>query len=54
MPMSPKGWNANQLKIFALAAMTLDHVTSVVFPGYPREPWILLAHVIGRMAAPVF
>lgn len=52
--MAKKGWNANQLKTFALAAMTLDHLTSVVFPGYPREPWILLAHVIGRMAAPVF
>ena len=47
-------WNGNQLKMIALAAMTLDHLVSVIFPGYPREPGILLAHIIGRMAAPIF
>ena len=40
--------------MIAMAAMTLDHLVSVLFPGYPREPWILLAHCIGRMAAPIF
>lgn len=52
--MQRRYWNGNQLKMIAMAAMTLDHLVSVLFPGYPREPWILLAHCIGRMAAPIF
>lgn len=46
------GFNSNQLKTFAIIAMTIDHVVSVVFPGYPKDWWILLLHVIGRLAAP--
>ena len=46
--------NGNQLKSIALAAMTVDHVVSVVYPGYPMVWWILLLHVFGRLAAPVF
>lgn len=46
--------NGNQLKCIALAAMTLDHVVSVVFPGYPTDWWIILLHIAGRLAAPVF
>lgn len=52
--MPRRYWNGNQLKMIAMAAMTLDHLVSVMFPHYPREPWILLAHSIGRMAAPIF
>jgi len=46
------GFNSNQLKTFAIIAMTIDHVVSVVFPGYPKDWWILLLHVIGRLTAP--
>lgn len=59
MPGSDKirgdyGLNGNQLKSIALAAMTVDHVVSVVYPGYPMVWWILLLHVFGRLTAPVF
>lgn len=46
--------NSDHLKLIAIAAMTIDHVTSVVFPGYPTDWYILLMHVIGRIAAPIF
>lgn len=46
------GFNSNQLKTFAIIAMTIDHVVSVVFPDYPKDWWILLLHVIGRLTAP--
>ena len=47
-------WNANQLKIIALAAMTVDHLTSVLFPHYSLQPGVLVCHIIGRLAAPIF
>lgn len=48
-----KGLNSNQLKMIAITAMTIDHVTSVVFPGYSKVWWILVLHIIGRLAAPI-
>ena len=52
--MQSKSLNENQLKVIAITAMTVDHLTSVLFPNYPTDWWILLLHVIGRLAAPVF
>ena len=52
--MKQAALNGNQLKAAALAAMTIDHVVSVVFPGYPAVWWIVLLHLIGRLAAPIF
>lgn len=52
--MREKGLNGNQLKAIAMVAMTVDHVTSVVFPNYPMEWWIILLHIFGRLAAPIF
>lgn len=49
-----KSFNSNQLKIIAMCAMTIDHLTSVLFPGYPTDWWIILLHIIGRLAAPIF
>lgn len=46
--------NGNQLKCIALVAMTVDHVVSVVFPGYPTDWYIILLHIVGRLAAPIF
>ena len=46
------GFNSNQLKTFAIIAMTIDHLVSVIFPGYPKDWWILLLHTIGRLTAP--
>lgn len=49
-----KTLNANQLKLIAMVAMTVDHVTWAVFPGYRTDWYIILLHIIGRMAAPIF
>ncbi|NLG02774.1 MAG: conjugal transfer protein TraX [Clostridia bacterium] len=46
------GFTGNQLKIFAIIAMTIDHLTSVIIPGYEKTWWIILLHIIGRLAAP--
>lgn len=49
-----KQFNANQLKIIAMAAMTIDHFISVLYPNYPTDWWIVGLHIIGRVAAPIF
>lgn len=48
-----KGLNSNQLKLIAIAAMTLDHLTWTLFPGYSREWFVIVFHVIGRLTAPI-
>lgn len=37
-----------------MTAMTIDHLISVIFPGYPTDWWIIVLHIIGRLAAPIF
>lgn len=48
-----QGFNANQLKLIAIIAMTIDHLTSVIFPNYPIDWWIIGLHMIGRLTAPI-
>lgn len=48
-----KTLNANQIKTIAIAAMTLDHVAWLLFPGYPREPLPLILHILGRITCPI-
>lgn len=48
-----KTFTANELKLLAIAAMTLDHVAWLLFPGYSREPLALLLHIIGRLTCPI-
>lgn len=52
--MGEKGFTGNQLKVIAMAAMTADHLASVLWPGYPTDWWLLCIHSLGRLAAPVF
>lgn len=52
--MNNKSLTANQLKLIAIIAMTIDHFTSVLYPNYPTQWWIVGLHSIGRIAAPVF
>lgn len=52
--MQQKTFNGNQLKGIAMIAMTADHLTSVLFPGYPTDWWIIAIHIFGRLAAPIF
>ncbi len=52
--MKQNSLNANQLKLIAMSAMTVDHLMWVIYPGYPKDWWILLVHGLGRLAAPIF
>jgi len=45
--------SGNTLKIIAIVAMTIDHVTWLIYPGYPVELIPIILHVIGRITAPI-
>jgi hypothetical protein len=45
--------DANTLKLIAIAAMTVDHLAWLLFPGYPTHPLPLVMHIIGRITCPV-
>ena len=47
------GLTGNALKLIAIAAMTLDHVLWILFPGYQHMWWLLALHAIGRITAPI-
>lgn len=48
-----KGLTSNELKIIAILAMTLDHLVWTLCPGYDTRWFVLLAHSIGRLTAPI-
>lgn len=52
--MKEKTLSGSELKLIAMIAMTADHLASVIWPGYGRAWWLLLIHVFGRLAAPIF
>lgn len=45
--------NGNQLKLIAIIAMTIDHLTWAFFPGFQKVWWIVALHIIGRLTAPI-
>jgi len=45
--------NANHLKLIAIIAMTVDHATDLLYPGFPAEPAAAVLHLIGRLTAPI-
>lgn len=47
------GLNANQIKIIAIAAMTIDHLTWAFFPGTQAVWYVFMLHIIGRLTAPI-
>ena len=51
--MKQTGLNSNQLKLIAIVAMTVDHLAWTLFPGYDTRWFVLLAHMIGRLTAPI-
>ena len=53
METTRKGLTGNALKLIAIAAMTLDHVLWILYPGYQKMPWLLALHAIGRITAPI-
>ncbi len=48
-----KKLNANHLKLIAIIAMTVDHFTDLIFPGFPLNPIAIFLHIIGRLTAPI-
>lgn len=45
--------NSNHLKLIAITAMTIDHVTWLLFPGFQTAWYVVLLHIIGRLTAPI-
>lgn len=45
--------NGNQIKLIAIIAMTIDHLTWVFFPGFQHVWYVCLLHIIGRLTAPI-
>lgn len=48
-----KGLNSNALKMIAIIAMTIDHISWLVFPDYPHEVLPVILHIIGRLTCPI-
>ena len=51
--MIKQGLTSNALKMIAIAAMTVDHLAWIFFPGYSTDGVALLMHIIGRLTAPI-
>lgn len=45
--------NANQIKLIAIIAMTVDHLTWAFFPGTQAIWYVYALHIIGRLTAPI-
>lgn len=48
-----KKLNSNHLKMIAIIAMTIDHATDLIYPGFPANPAAIFLHIIGRLTAPI-
>ena len=48
-----KGLTANQIKLIAIFAMTVDHLAWTFFPGYDTRWFVLAMHLFGRVTAPI-
>ena len=46
-------FTSNCLKLIAILAMTVDHGSDLLYPGFPAEPAPILLHLIGRLTAPI-
>ena len=42
-----KTLDANQLKLIAISAMTVDHIAWLLFPGYAKGALPVVMHIIG-------
>ncbi|MBR3397476.1 MAG: conjugal transfer protein TraX [Lachnospiraceae bacterium] len=48
-----KKLNGNQIKLIAIIAMTVDHLTWAFFPGTQAVWYVFMLHIIGRLTAPI-
>lgn len=53
MELRKKHLNANQIKLIAIIAMTIDHLTWAFFPGIQAVWYVFALHIIGRLTAPI-
>ena len=53
MTLTKKHLNANQIKLIAIIAMTIDHLTWAFFPGLQAVWYVYALHIIGRLTAPI-
>ena len=53
MELTKKHLNANQIKLIAIIAMTIDHLTWAFFPGTQAVWYVFALHIIGRLTAPI-
>ena len=51
--LKEKGLSTADLKLIAIIAMTIDHLTWLFFPGFQRVWYVYLLHIIGRLTAPI-
>ena len=51
MELRKKHLNANQIKLIAIIAMTIDHLTWAFFPGTQAVWYVFALHIIGRLTA---
>lgn len=48
-----KALNSNQIKLIAIIAMTVDHLTWAFFPGLQAVWYVYALHIVGRLTAPI-
>lgn len=48
-----KSLTSNQIKLIAIIAMTIDHLTWAFFPGTQAVWYVFALHIIGRLTAPI-
>lgn len=48
-----KKLNANQIKLIAIVAMTIDHLTWAFFSRTQVVWYVFVLHIIGRLTAPI-
>lgn len=48
-----KRLNGNQIKLIAIVAMTIDHLTWTFFPGTQAVWYVYALHIVGRLTAPI-
>ena len=53
MEVRKKHLNGNQIKLIAIIAMTIDHLTWAFFPGTQAVWYVFALHIIGRLTAPI-
>lgn len=46
-------FNATQLKLIAIIAMTIDHIAWLLYPGLVKEGIPVGMHIVGRLTAPI-